>query len=325
MIDALRTARRPAPGFGWRALALYVGPALLVAATVLPTALLQGRLPRPLGPPLQDHPADYLSGAVVSAALLAAAWVGLLGVSRVARHVDRRMFWELWVPLLYAFGGGFLAFSVRALVLSLDRPFAPVTAPSNPLDLFSTVAMILAISGVGLLLGRRAVATELAAGPGVRAVWISDVDADLRWWLIQGLCALVGCLVLGVPYVLAGSWTLALETDVGILGCAVVSAAWASRGHVAISPWGVRVHCGHVPLLGWQVHIDNIASVEVGRVRLLRSLAAWKCLNNLALRDGPALVLRTRFGSRHVVTLPRAEDAAITLRTWLAEREVTPS
>jgi hypothetical protein len=63
--------------------------------------------------------------------------------------------------------------------------------------------------------------------------------------------------------------------------------------------------------------------VEVGRVRLLRSAAAWKWLNNLALRDGPALILRTRSGRRHVVTLPQAEDAAITLRAWIAERQAT--
>jgi hypothetical protein len=63
--------------------------------------------------------------------------------------------------------------------------------------------------------------------------------------------------------------------------------------------------------------------VEVGQVRLLRSAAAWLPLRHLALRDGPALVIRTRTGGRHLVTVPEAEDAASVLRTWMAQRQAS--
>jgi hypothetical protein len=58
--------------------------------------------------------------------------------------------------------------------------------------------------------------------------------------------------------------------------------------------------------------------VEVGRVRLLGTSAAWRSLSQMALRDGPALVVRTRSGRRHVVTVPEAEDAAALLQRWMA-------
>jgi hypothetical protein len=100
-----------------------------------------------------------------------------------------------------------------------------------------------------------------------------------------------------------------------------VLGVWASKGYVTISDSGIRAYYGHIPLLGWQVGIDQIASVEVGRVRLLRSAAAWQCLSHLALRDGPALIVRTRTGGRRVVTVPEAEDAAAVLRQWMAQRQ----
>jgi hypothetical protein len=187
---------------------------------------------------------------------------------------------------------------VRHLLLNLDQPYASRSDPGGPLEMPAILVAILACAGVGLLLGRRAVATEPAPQPGARAVWISDVAAAGWWWLMQGTVALGTCLLLAIPSVLAGSWAVALQTDAGLLAACAVLAAWASRGHVSISPWGIRVHHGHVPLLGWQLGIDQIASVEVGRVRLLRSAAAWQGLSHFALRDGPALTLRTRLARR---------------------------
>ena len=104
MIDALRMVRRASPGAGWRALALLVGPALLLAGTVLPTVVLQGRLPRYEVPPYQEHPLHYLFGAEVFAGWLVAAWAAVFVVSRTSRPPRRRL-WERWLPLVYALGG----------------------------------------------------------------------------------------------------------------------------------------------------------------------------------------------------------------------------
>lgn len=317
MIDTLRMARRPAPGFAWRALALYVGPALLLAATVLPIVLLRDRLPRSFAPPYQMAGPNFLTGAEVLGLWLLVAWLFVVVIGRTTRHPNRRMLWELWIPLLYGLGGFVVALAAQGLALNLDRPYADRGDGTGLLGLPATMVAALAGIGVGLVLGRRAAATEPVPRPRARAVWISDVVADRRWWLMQGTGALLACAVVALPSVLFGSWAEALRTDTGLLCVLALLAAWASRGHVSISPSGLRAYYGHVPLLGLQLAIDQIASVDVDRVRLLRSAAGWQCLSHLALRDGPALVVRTRNGGRHVVTVPDAEGAAAALRAWL--------
>jgi hypothetical protein len=320
MIDVLRMVRRPVPDFAWRALALHVGPALLLTATVLPTLLLLGRLPRYEAPPFQRYTVDYLLPAKLLGGWLVIAWAFVLVASLRSRHPNRRAVWELWVPLLYGLGGMAVAISVPALALNLDRPYATPPDTSGAVAMPAIFASIMACAAVGLLLGRRAAATEPVPRPRTRAVWISDVSADGWWWLLQAICALLACLLLAIPYVLVRSWAGLLQTDAGLLIVLLALGVWASRGHVTISPWGIRAYYGHIPLLGWQLGIDQIASVEVGRVRLLRSAAAWQCLSHLALRDGPALIVRSRTGGRRVVTVPEAEDAAAALRRWMAER-----
>lgn len=136
---------------------------------------------------------------------------------------------------------------------------------------------------------------------------------------MQGGSALALCLCFALPSALGGWWSESLQVTVGILGSFAMVAAWGSRGSVTISPAGIRVAYGHVRIFGWELGIDQVASVEVADVRLLRSAAAWQCLTNLALRDGPALVVRTRGGGRRVVTVPDAEAAAAALRGWLDE------
>jgi hypothetical protein len=85
MIDALRMVRRPAPGAAWRALALLVGPALLLAGTVLPTVLLLGRLPRYEVAPHREHPLQYLVAAEMLGGWLVAGWATVLVVAATSR------------------------------------------------------------------------------------------------------------------------------------------------------------------------------------------------------------------------------------------------
>jgi hypothetical protein len=319
MIDTLRTLRRPAPGAAWRALALYVGPALLLAGTVLPTALLLGRLPSHEVPPYQEHPLRYLVAAEVLGGWLVAGWATVLVVAATSRPPRPRL-WETWVPLLYALGGLTIAFTVPPILLNLDRPYGVPYDAGAALRLPLTYAFSGACAGVGLVLGRRAAATEPGPRAAARAVWISRVDAGRSWWLAQLAFALGLSLLVAVPFVQAALWGAAVQTAGTVLGVSVAILAWGSRGQVSITPAGVRVRVGHVPVLGWELRIDQIASVEVANLRLLRSPAALLLPTRLALRDGPALVVRTTWGTRRWVTVPDAEDAAAVLRTWLAQR-----
>jgi hypothetical protein len=318
MTDALRTARRSAPGAAWRALALYGGPALLLAATVLPTALLLGRLPRYEVAPHQEHPLNYLFGAEAFGGWVVAGWAAALIVSRTSQPPRPRL-WERWVPLVYALGGLTIAFTVPPIVLNLDRAYGLPPDAGGALRLPFTYAFAAACAGVGLVLGRRAAATEPVPRPATRAVWISRVDAGPSWWLAQLGSGLVAALLVAVPLAQADLWGPALQTGGTILGLCVAIFAWASRGQVSITPAGVRVRLGHVPVLGWELRIDQIASVEVARILLLRSPAILLLPTHLALRDGPALVLRTTWGARRWVTMPEAEEAAAVLRTWLTQ------
>jgi hypothetical protein len=80
---------------------------------------------------------------------------------------------------------------------------------------------------------------------------------------------------------------------------------------------------GRLPRYEVPPRIDQIASVEVARMHLLRSPTVLLLPTHLALRDGPALVVRTSWGARRRVTVADAEDAAAALRTWIAQDQAT--
>jgi hypothetical protein len=321
VIDALRFVKRPAPGAGWRAVALHVGPALLLAVTVPPTLLLWDRMIEHLRQP--DHAQQFTSPllALIAGAGLIGGWVTVLAIHLSSTGAARRELWGLWVPLLYAAGGLTIASTVPGLALVVDQPYGLPPDPGGLAWWAFTWAAVAACTSVGVLLGRRAAATEPAPRPANRTVWIAEVDGGLSWWVMQAVAALGAAVLASVPLLLSGSPGAALELAVGIVATVGVLAVWASRSTVAISPTGIRVGHGHIRLFGWELGIDSIVSVEVADVRLVRSTVAWvNCWTNLALRDGPALVVRTRWGKRRVLTVPDADDAAAVLGRWLAER-----
>jgi hypothetical protein len=321
VIDALRFVKRPAPGAGLRALALYVGPALLLIGTVLPALLLWNHMTRYLGQP--HHPTHFVSPVtvLVYGAGLLSGWVTVLVIHLSLRGTSRRELWGLWVPLLYAVGGCAIAVTMVDLVLLVWQPFRGTPDEGGPAWWAFTWAVIAACASVGVQVGRRAGATEPPPRPANRAIWIAEVDAGRSWWLLQALAPLAIVLPVSGALLLAGNPSGALEVAVSVLATVGVLAIWGSRSAVTISPAGIRVGHGHIRLFGWELGIDGIASVEVADVRLLRSPALWlNCWTNIAMRDGPALVVRTRWGTRRVLTLPDADDAAAMLGRWLAER-----
>lgn len=318
MIEA-RIWKRPAPGAGWRAMALHVGPALLLAATVLPTLLLQERLPRYQQAPYQAHAISWSAGVLATGACLVAAWFAVL-VFASTGSPHRRPLWGLWVPLLYAAGGLAVAITVPDLILNLDRRYSlPGGAGGLPRWAF-TWAAVAACASIGVLLGRRAAATMRAPTSANRAVWIAEVDADRSWWLLQGALALAAALLLAAPALLAGYVSEPLEGAASVLATFGLGAAWASTGLVTISPMGIRVALGHVRLYGWELPIEQITSVDVASVQVCRPSVWIRSWRHLALRDGRALIVSTRSGGRHVVTVPDADDAAAVLKQWITDR-----
>jgi hypothetical protein len=317
MIDALRALTRPAPGLGWRVLALHVGPALLLAATVLPLVLFRDRLPRFAPPPNQHHEMYLLPNAYLLGASVAAGWATAFWISFTSGTLLRQL-WEIWLPMLYGLGGMSVAANAELLARNLDQPYARQSLPGTA-GMEVVVLAAVAGAGAGLLLGRRVARIEAPRPPAVRAVWVRQVDADLSWWLAQATWAVALPLLVAVPFALAGSWSVALQFGVVPLTVCAAACVWASRGHVAITPAGIRVRWGRVPVFGWELGVEYIAAVEVRRAHVLRGLVAWTGMESLCLRGGPALVLRMSWGERWV-TVPEAEEAAAVLRNWIAER-----
>jgi hypothetical protein len=325
MIDALRALRRPTPEFGWRVLALHVGPALLLLATVLPLVLFQDRLPGypvPPPPPHRNHEMPLLVVAVVDGAPLVAGWATAFGISFLSGEPRRRLL-AVVLPLLYALGGMTVVSNAQWLARNLDQPYLRWPAP----DAFGAEVLVAAAAlgaGVGLLLARRVTKPVAARPPAVRAVWVCQVDADLSWWLLQAAWAMPVALLAAAPPALNGSWGRALEFGVLPLAMCAAICTWASRGHVAVTAAGVRVRWGRLPVFGWELGVEYLTAVDVRRARVLRSLSAWIGTESLCLRTGPALVLRTRWGERWV-TVPEADDAAAVLRNWIDGRRAIPA
>jgi hypothetical protein len=304
----------------WRSLALGGVPALLLGAMVLPATLLRGRLPRYELPPYQDHPMAW--GLPGLAIVFAAGWclVVTLFLVTTPGGSGRRRVWELALPLLTLTGGTLVAIADLLVVENLDLPYGSPLDGGQPVAVLAAYAGLLAGGAAGLLAGRRAAALEPAGEPraAARSVWIGDVSAGTSYWVLQGAIALVVTGVVALPAALFGGAPRAVATGVMTAGLVAVLAIWASSGRVVVSPSGIRVRFGHFAPFGWQLGIDQVVAVETVSVRLLTSRFGWRSLPHLLLRDGPALLVHTRWGGRRWITLPEAEEVAALLRGWLA-------
>jgi hypothetical protein len=312
--EALPQTRRPAAGAAWRVLALYVGPALLLGLSML----VRGPLP------WTDAPPSLRLLVAVETLLvelpLIVAWAVVVVVRLSSRGPNRRHVWELGTPVVYGFGGiGIAVVTGDRLELLADRLGGGLGVDPPVWYAVGWAAAAVCVAA-GLVLGRRAAATEAAQRTSTRAVWISSVDAGRSWWLWQAAIIVPGALLFALLPTFGGWWGERLEAALVIVSLGALVAAWGSRGSVSISPEGIRVSIGHVGLVGWSIGIEQIASVGVADVRLVRGLF-WTWAKHFGMRDGPALIVTTRGHQQHVITLPDAEDAAAVLGEWLARRQ----
>ncbi|MGH7868699.1 MAG: hypothetical protein ACREP9_13980, partial [Candidatus Dormibacteraceae bacterium] len=81
-------------GLGLRLTTLYLGPALLLTAIVLPTLLLWNHL--------QFDSYSWL--VVLFGPTFASGWIAFVILSLVIRQTARPMLWESYLQLLYVFG-----------------------------------------------------------------------------------------------------------------------------------------------------------------------------------------------------------------------------
>lgn len=320
-----RWAWRPRPGILWRVAALWVVPALLLLATILPAVLLAGRLPELEGPPYGRHPMDPTGLAWLAGVGVGAAWAALVIVYLSLRFsgMSRQHLWRLGVPLLY-FGAGLAIAWVNSFVaINLDGPYtAPPASPGTPGQLMECAAGLL-VGACGVALGRRAADSDRDARPrpASRAIWISEVRPSAGWWLIRSVAPLVMLLFFVGSFGLVGAPGAGLATGLMVSGFQALPFLLASSNQIVLTPDGIRVRYGHLRMWTSVTTIDQIESIDVTTVRLLKLRAAWFGMTQLLVRDGPALVVRTRWGERRWFTLPEAEEAAVLLRRWKAQRE----
>ena len=317
MTETLPLTRRPAAGVAWRVLALYVGPALLVGLSIL------------VRTPLPSSGAPFSVRLLIAAETLLldlpliVAWIVVIVIRLSSLDPNRRKVWELGTPIVYLIGGMGIAIDTSGRLERLAEHFGGVLAVHPPLWYAVGWATAAVCVAMGLVLGRRAAATEPAPRTSTRSVWISSVDAGRSWWRWWAVLA-TPWILLAALLPLFDGWVERLEFALVILSLGVLVAAWGSRGSVSISPTGIRVSFGHVGLIGWSIGIEQIMSVEVADVRLMRGVF-WGGMKHFGLRDGPALIVTTRGFQKHVITLPDAEDAAAVLREWLAQRQAAPA
>ena len=191
---------------------------------------------------------------------------------------------------------------------------------SQPDLTLTIVAVVLAACTAGRLLGSQALAFEPVGEPrpAVRTVWMSDVTAGASWWVLQAVVAFAAGTVVSVPQLILSAGPHAIVAGAATAAMIITISAWASAGTVVVSRTGIRVRHGHFWPSGWQLGIEHIAAVHAVRVRVLRPpRLGWR---SFLLRDGSALLVRTRRGGRRWITVPNAEEAATLLGGWLAER-----
>jgi hypothetical protein len=310
-------------GGGWRALALLVVPGLLLAAIVLPTALLWDRLPGHQIPPVsQDHPINWDALVWAYAAVFVTIWCGVvvLHLAALPGHRARHRVWGIGLPLLMIAGGTGACLLDWAVLTNVDRTQAVLADGSQPDLMLTIVAVVLAAGTAGLLLGSRAMAFEPAGEPrpAVRTVWMSDVTAGASWWVLQAVVAFATGTLVSVPQLILRAGPHAIVAGAATATMIIAMSAWASTGTVVVSRTGIRVRHGRFVPSGWQLGIEHIAAVHAVRVRvLLPPRLGWR---SFLLRDGSALFVRTRRGGRRWITIPDAEEAATLLGGWLAER-----
>ncbi len=316
---------RPRPGLRWRLAALWLGPLLLLLVTVLPAALLAGRLPSFEVPPYQRHRMSPVFAAWLAGPALAGAWTALmiayLWLCRTG--LARNQLWRFWLPLLYFCGGGAAAWSNTLVAINLDRPYAlpPDAQGAAGLLIDSAAGLLAAVPAV--LIGRRAADFDqmLRPRPVSRTIWISEVQPSATWWLIRGATLLAVVLVCVSLFGLAGDAGTGLAAGLVMGGFQALLVLLASTAQLVLTPDGIRVRYGHLGIVGSVTTMDQIESIEVTTVRLLKLRATWYGPAQLVLRDGPALLVHTRWGERRWFTLPEAQEAAALLRTWKEQRQ----
>ena len=160
-------------------MALWVGPALLVVAAVLPAALLAGSLPKFEVPPYQYHPMDPTQGAWLAGPSLVAAWAALVIVYLSLRGAgrSREQLWRLGVPLLYFGAGLAIAWANTFIAINIDRPYTEPPDSAGAAGLLIDYVAGLLVAAAGVLLGRRAADSDRVPRPRPinRALWIREV------------------------------------------------------------------------------------------------------------------------------------------------------
>ncbi len=316
--------QRPRPGLRWRLAALWLGPLLLLLVTVLPAALLAGRLPSFEVPPYQRHRMSPVFTAWLAGPALAGAWAALMmGYLSLCRTgLARNQLWRFWLPLLYFCGGGAAAWSNSLVAINLDRPYAlpPDAQGAAGLLIDSAAGLLAAVPAV--LIARRAAHFDQVLRPRSvsRAIWISEVQPSATWWLIRGATLLAVVLVCVSLFGLAGDAGTGLAAGLVMGGFQALLVLLASTAQLVLTPDGIRVRYGHLGILTSVTTMDQIESIEVATARLLKLRATWYGSAQMVLREGPALVVRTRWGEMRWFTLPEAQEAAALLRTWKGQR-----
>jgi hypothetical protein len=303
---------------GWSTLGLLVVPALVTAAFAVPARALGGHLPAP-GPDSPYWPVASVGDFWAGCWLL--IWlIGLFVFGLLPRN-QREGLWELGVPSAYAAAGFFVCLFAVAMVQNLNAP-----ARVDPADWGWRLGLVAvlgacALGGLGAFIGRRATAGAFdpVRVPGrVRAAWLTTTWAGLGHWL----WSLLGGVLVTVLLVATNQ----LSPDVAIVVAAALTAIALSFGvaRVSVTPAGVRVRLGPYGMVSWRHRIDEIVSVEVTRLARvpLRPSISWQ---NVRFRGGPALLLRTRFGTVHVIAMERAAAAAAVLQGWLSQPVAPPA
>jgi hypothetical protein len=294
---------------GWSTLGLLVVPALVAAAFVVPARALGAHLPAP-GPGSPYWPLAKVGGFWASYWLL--IWlIGLFVFGLVPRD-QRRGVWELGVTSAYAAAGFFVCLFAVVMAQNLNAP-----ARVDPEDWCWRLGLVAvlgacALGGLGAFIGRRATADEfdpVRVRGRVRAAWLTTTWAGLGHWL----WSLLGGLLIVLLLVATNQFSL----DVAIVVAAALTAVALSFGvaRVSITPAGIRVRLGPYGMVSWRYRTDEIVSVEVTRLARvpLRPSLSWQ---NVRFRGGPGLLLRTRFGTVHVIAMERAVEAAAVLQGW---------